>query len=122
MNLLSNQLERFTKREDLYNFRCPICGDSQKKKHKARGYVYRKDNDLFFKCHNCSSGMSMSNFIKEINPTLHQQYVMERYTSGASKYANTAKPEFKFEAPKFSDSLIPLQKLQPVNLLDEPLL
>ena len=120
LNLLSNQLERFArKREDLYNFRCPICGDSQKKKHKARGYVYRKDNDLFFKCHNCSSGMSMSNFIKEINPTLHQQYVMERYTSGASKYANTAKPEFKFEAPKFSDSLIPLQKLQPVNLLND---
>ena len=32
-------------------------------------------------------------------------YVMERYTSGASKYANTAKPEFKFEAPK-SDELL----------------
>ena len=69
VNLLSGQLERFTrKRDDLYNFRCPICGDSQKKKHKARGYVYRKENLLFYRCHNCSASMSLANLIKEINP------------------------------------------------------
>ena len=69
INLLSGQLERFTrKRDDLYNFRCPICGDSQKKKHKARGYVYRKENLLFYRCHNCSASMSLAILIKEINP------------------------------------------------------
>ena len=69
VNLLSGQLERFTrKRDDLYNFRCPICGDSQTKKHKARGYVYRRENMLFYRCHNCSASMSLANLIKEINP------------------------------------------------------
>jgi len=52
LNILSGQLERFTrKREDLYNFRCPICGDSEKHQYKARGYVYRKTNGLYYRCH-----------------------------------------------------------------------
>ena len=118
INLLSGQLERFTrKRDDLYNFRCPICGDSQKKKHKARGYVYRKDNLLFYRCHNCAAGMSLANFIKELNPTLHKQYVMESYTNNTSVFSPVEKPEFKFGPPKFSDTLSPLQKLEPINLL-----
>ena len=120
INLLSGQLERFTrKRDDLYNFRCPICGDSQKKKHKARGYVYRKENLLFYRCHNCSASMSLANLIKQINPTLHKQYILESYTNNASTFSPVEKPIFKFEPPKFSDSLSPLQKLNSVNTLDE---
>ena len=57
---LSPRLEKFKKvRDFLYNFRCPHCGDSQKQKWKARGYVYRKKTDLFFKCHNCGVGQSV---------------------------------------------------------------
>ena len=120
INLLSGQLERFTrKRDDLYNFRCPICGDSQTKKHKARGYVYRNQNMLFYRCHNCSASMSLGNFIKEINPTLHNQYIMESYTNNASTFSPVEKPKFKFKPPKFSDSLTPLQKLNSVKTLDD---
>ena len=50
---VSPKLQRFTKKkDDLYNFRCPLCGDSQKNKLKSRGYVYRKKNDYFYMCHN----------------------------------------------------------------------
>ena len=126
LNILSGQLERFTrKRDDLYNFRCPICGDSQKKKHKARGYVYRKDNYLLYRCHNCSASMSLGNFIKEINPSLHRQYIMENYSSNTSPYAPVEKPEFKFEKPKFNESRYafnqnnPLQKIISVQDLPE---
>ena len=50
LNLLSNRLLLYKqKREYLWNFRCPICGDSQKKTTKARGYIHRKENDLFYK-------------------------------------------------------------------------
>jgi hypothetical protein len=59
--------------------------------------------------------MSLGNFIKEINPSLHQQYIMENYSSNASSYAPVEKPEFKFEPPKFSDNS--LQKIISVENL-----
>ena len=51
INLLSPQLERFKwKKMDVANCRCPLCGDSQKNKSKARGFFFKKKNDFFFKC------------------------------------------------------------------------
>lgn len=102
LNLLSNRLLLFKqKQEFLWNFRCPICGDSQKKLTKARGYVHRKKNDLFFKCHNCGAGLTFSNFLKQIDVTLHAEYVMERYKNGENGHSNFKKPTFHFEQPKF---------------------
>ena len=105
---LSPRLERFKKvRDYLWNFRCPHCGDSSKNKRKARGYVYRKKTDLFFKCHNCGVGQSVGNLIKEIDPSLHKFYVMERYKEGQKTNQHSKinqKPSietFQFEAPKF---------------------
>lgn len=81
--LLSPKLLGFKKKtESLWNFRCPYCHDSKKKDNKARGYVYRKNNDLFYKCHNCSKGTTMSNFVKYLDPILHKEYVLERFVSG----------------------------------------
>ena len=43
LNLISPMLPLFKKKGDnLWNFRCPYCGDSQKSRTKARGYVFRK--------------------------------------------------------------------------------
>ena len=37
INLVSSRLQKFKKvKPDLYNFRCPVCGDSKKHKNKAR--------------------------------------------------------------------------------------
>ena len=45
LNLVSPMLPLFKKKGDnLWNFRCPYCGDSQKSRTKARGYVFRKKN------------------------------------------------------------------------------
>ena len=39
VSLVSSRLEKFKRvKPDLYNFRCPICGDSSKNKTKTRGY------------------------------------------------------------------------------------
>jgi len=55
LNLVSPKLSNFKqKTSDLYNFSCPFCGDSIKKKTKARGYIYKKGNGYFYMCHNCS--------------------------------------------------------------------
>ena len=104
---LSSQLEKFSKKGDYtYNCRCPICGDSQKSKSKARGYFYKKQNDMFYKCHNCGYGSSVGNLIKEINPTLYKQYRMERWKSGEVGYSNYKKPTdeelYPYDAPVFS--------------------
>src|SRR4029450_7827375 len=51
---ISERLEGFQrKRPDLYNFRCPLCGDSQKYKAKRRGFFYAHFGRMKFKCHNC---------------------------------------------------------------------
>ena len=102
LSLLSPRLERFKKvRDYLWNFRCPQCGDSHKSKSKARGYVYRKKTDLFFKCHNCGVGQSVGNLIKDLDPFLHKQYIMERYKAGETGKRKSKAPEFKFETPTF---------------------
>ena len=102
LSLLSPRLDRFKKvRDYLWNFRCPQCGDSQKSKSKARGYVYRKKTDLFFKCHNCGVGQSVGNLIKDLDPFLHKQYIMERYRAGETGKRKSKAPEFKFETPTF---------------------
>lgn len=105
LKLISPKLNRFTqKKEDLFNFRCPFCGDSQKNKFKARGYVYRKKNDYYYKCQNCGVGHTMYNFINLIDSNLLKEYAMERYTNGETGNQNYPKPkviEHKFEKPVF---------------------
>ena len=99
LNLLSSRLQKFKRKsEHLFNFRCPHCGDSQKSSTKARGFVYRKKNDMFFKCHNCGVGQSLGNFIKFMDPVLHKEYVFERFKEG--KDTSKDKPEFDFTPTK----------------------
>ena len=97
VTLLSGRLDKFTrKKADLYNFRCPYCGDSQKHKNKARGYFFRLKQDMVYKCHNCGVGRTLPNFLKDHAPDLHDEYIMERYKSGTTgKGSYVPKPKFK---------------------------
>jgi len=119
IGLVSSRLQKFAKKKSgLYNFRCPYCGDSQKHKNKARGYLYLVKNDYNFKCHNCGVCRTLTNFLKDQDPIIHDQYVMERYKRGAvGKKSNTPKPDFKFEKPVFekSDILSSLPKISDLN-------
>ena len=102
VGLISSRLELFKQvRQNLWNSRCPICGDSHKNRSKKRMYIYAKKQDLFVKCHNCGYGASLGNFIKQLDPHLHGQYVMERYSQGQTGPRKTIEPEFHFEPPKF---------------------
>ena len=119
LNILSPQLLKFQKKGDyLWNFRCPYCGDSQKSRSKARGFVYRKKNDLFYKCHNCGIGATLGNLIKYLDSKIHKDYIMERYKSGVKTNNPDPKLEFKFDVPVFRKkgilkalaSIVPYQK------------
>ena len=97
LGFVSSRLEQFKqKNTDLYNFRCPYCGDSQKNKLKARGYVYRKSNDYFFICHNCGKSTTFAKFLEYIDGTTYKQYILERYSTGETGYgSNVKKPDFE---------------------------
>jgi len=83
--ILGPRLRNFAQKKDyLWNYSCPVCGDSSKNKLKARGYIYRKKNDLFTKCHNCGHGSTLGNLIKYVDTNLYDQYVLERYKDGAT--------------------------------------
>ena len=107
ISLISSRLQKFKKvKADLYNFRCPICGDSQKNKNKARGYMYVVKNNTNFKCHNCGASLSLNNFLKKIDTTLYKQYTLEKFKEGhTGRNFVTDEPEFKFKKPIFKKKL-----------------
>lgn len=78
--LISHRVRNFKQKNTyLWNFSCPICGDSSKNKSKARGYVYEKGGSLFYSCYNCGAGTNLANLLKHIDQTLYQEYILERY-------------------------------------------
>ena len=107
IGLVSPRLQRFKRvKSNLYNFRCPICGDSKKNKSKTRGYFYTIKADVNFRCHNCGASMTFSNFLKEIDPVIHKQYVFERFKQGSTGRGTVVEePKFNFEAPKFKQKI-----------------
>ena len=120
IQLVSSRLVLFArKKADLYNFRCPYCGDSQKRRNKARGYLFKVKNDFVFKCHNCGMGRTLANFIKDQDTFLHDQYVMEKFKDGKTGKGTTVpNPVFNFQEPKFfrkSENSIDLEKISDLN-------
>jgi len=107
IGLVSPKLQKFKRvKSDLYNFRCPICGDSKKNKSKTRGYLYAVKANTNFKCHNCGASMSLNNFLKQVDPAVHKQYVMEKFKEGhTGRNFVIDEPDIKFEAPKFKKKL-----------------
>lgn len=120
IQLISPQLQKFSrKKESLYNFRCPYCGDSKKRKDKARGYIFKVKNDYVFKCHNCGVGRTFTNFLKDNSVHLYNQYVLERYKEGLTgKNTQTKNPDFNFKKPQFNIKKygIDLEKISELNI------
>ena len=107
IGLVSSRLEKFKRvKPNLYNFRCPICGDSKKNKSKTRGYLYVVKANTNYRCHNCGASMSLNNFLKEVDPAVHKQYTLEKFKSGHTGRNFVAdEPTFTFEEPKFKTKL-----------------
>lgn len=97
IGLVSTQLLKFVeKKKGTYNFRCPYCGDSVKKQNKARGYLFSMRDSFVYKCHNCGVTRNFSQFLKDQNTNLHDEYVMERYKEGMTgKNYQVKTPDFK---------------------------
>jgi hypothetical protein len=103
IGLVASRLEKFCEKgPDNYNFRCPYCGDSQRTKNKARGYLYAIKDTFNYKCHNCGKSSSFKTFIKDIDSSLHDQYVIEKFKHSKNQKIGLV-PESKIqlkETPK----------------------
>ena len=116
IGLVSSRLQKFKRvKQDLYNFRCPICGDSQKQKNKARGYLYQVKNNTNYKCHNCGISISFSNFLKDLDGPLHKAYSFEKFKEGhTGKNFVVPEPEDVFKVldkkPVFKKKMIEAKK------------
>jgi DNA primase len=115
---LQPRLQQFKKKRDyLFNFRCPVCGDSKKNKTKARAYLYKVKTDMFFKCHNCGAGHNLANLIKLLDKPLYDQYVVERYKGSKPVSEKSLLDKFKTNTKERLQTS-PLQGLTPIKELD----
>lgn len=77
-----------------WNFRCPICGDSQKSKTKARGWIYQNQKGNFsYKCFNCGANQSVQQLLKENFIDLYEEYRLSIFKD-RSHINNTPKKVF----------------------------
>lgn len=122
INLLSNRLPRFAKRgNDLWNFRCHICGDSQKNKFKARGYIFAQNGEYFYRCHNCSASLNFKQFLNSVDSNLAEEFTKERFAEKSGLLIApkkvVEKDIGKFLQPKFI-KYTALNTLKKVSQLD----
>ena len=114
-NMLAPRLRNFKHTEEYkWNFSCPFCGDSSKKKWRARGYLFRAKVGLFMYCHNCNVSTNIGNLIKHVDPILYHDYCLENYKeSGAPRSAHKsvddAIPQIFLETKTFDTVLVGLK-------------
>lgn len=78
INLLSPYLRNFKwKKNNLGNCSCPICGDSESNKLKARFYFLERKGKYHVFCHNCGYSRKFTSFLREKNHELYDEYVKE---------------------------------------------
>lgn len=115
INRIGFKLDGFTKeRPTVYNCRCPICGDSQKRSSLARGYFVNKAGNWYYYCHNCGVSMGVYWFLKAIDKTIADEYQIDIY-----------KERYKFSPPKkeaaeLTKDDIPLARLPKIKSRETP--
>jgi hypothetical protein len=116
VNLLSSQLGRFSKRGKAYNFRCPICGDSEKSRFKARGYIYQRSGRYWFACHNCGARKAFTTLLRDVDQTLYDEFRLESLKEMWESQGHTPRPtepdpEPGPDLPAFLPGLTPVSDL-----------
>ena len=92
LNLLSPRLDKFKQKKDyLWNFRCPVCGDSQRNRNKVRGFVFQVKGNLLYKCHNCGYSVPLPKLIELLDPVLYKEYRLEKFKDSNKPRVDTRK-------------------------------
>lgn len=116
IGLISNRLRNYKRKSDsLWNFSCPLCGDSETDKRRARGYIYLFKDKLKYTCHNCSKTLSVPELVQYLDQYLYTEYQKELILE-KHKYRNPI-DSIVFEKPVFLDKGN-LKKLKKISQLD----
>jgi predicted RNA-binding Zn-ribbon protein involved in translation (DUF1610 family) len=98
INLVSSSLEKFKwKKNNLANCRCPLCGDSESNRTKARGYFFAGKDSYFYKCHNCGAAHNVYKFLEIVSPSLFKEYCLETWINKKEDYPQV---EFVLDVPE----------------------
>ena len=117
LNLLSVRLEKFKrKKEFLWNFRCPYCGDSQRNKNKCRGFVYQLKGKLLYKCHNCGISVPFPKLLQDHDLGLYKDYCMEKFKAPKRKMEEERFVKIVSTTPRFKRDI--LSGLTPIDSLN----
>lgn len=122
--MLSNRLERFTVKSTApyrINFRCFVCGDSQKSKIKARGWLIEdpKSHSFHYYCHNCGASLSFHNFLKNVDPLIYKDYIAAKYVEKCRPEVSCVPDDHVFEQTKteIKFAINPLKKIKKISQL-----
>jgi hypothetical protein len=101
--LISSRLHRFQKKSgNLFNFRCPFCGDSEQHKNKARAYMFERLGTFRFYCHNCMVSLRYEQFLKKFDSGIYEQFLLEKLEGSdehiLNQHAERLKTEFNNDA------------------------
>ena len=117
--MLGVQLEKFKqKKPRVWNFRCPYCGDSQRNKNKARGFIFEHKGSLLYKCHNCGISLPFPKLLQDKDPELYKEYTMENFQEPKKKIDNRL---FEKRVSSFSERMndFQIEVLAPVDILSD---
>lgn len=94
--IIGRTLDRFVIKRDSpahYNCRCPVCGDSAKRKTLARFHILEKSGKLMCYCHNCNYSNSFVFFMKTFHNNEYNQYLFDKFKhTGPTHVITTPKP------------------------------
>ena len=119
LNLISSRLEKFKRKGDyLWNFRCPVCGDSKTNKNKARGFVFQMKGNLLYKCHNCQVSVPFPKLLEDLDQSMYKQYCLEKFKeNNTTKKVDMRKVKRVVSTtPKFKVNI--LSSLTPIDNLN----
>ena len=113
--------------DHLWNFRCPICGDSHVSSTKARGYVFVAPDrkGLLYKCHNCGVSTTFGRFLESAFPDAYTRYKFERILELKEAGLLEEKPKTILPATDYSffktkaDFLFEDETLAPLTRVDK---
>lgn len=119
IGIVGSRFRNFRRKSaNLWNFSCPICGDSETIKSRARGYIYARKGKLIYHCHNCDITMSFHKFLKSQDPNLYNEYVKESLVEqGLHKPSEVQLFAEKMKPPVFIKANTHLAKIKKISSL-----
>lgn len=114
---LATRIPSFVKKREtpyLANFRCDICGDSQKRKHIKRAFIFPSDKgDMMFYCQNCGVNIPFTLYLEQNHNDLYRRYVFDAIGNYKPQRTTAVQLVEKHIYEPSYKGLIPIQNLQP---------